>query len=492
MAERDEHTLSLRDAARAFLDEAFDALRADCVIPTPRWHPFVSVGVDYFGPDMMELRSFQLFSDAIEAVAPARFRSLDAGAVHPEFANTYVFRFLEAVIARAGTSRDYDSSGEAAQRSINELHGVLRAEETQVCCCRTVRFLTTADGAPIVIDDVTVIPEDAAGPRSFERMIGQRIPGADATFRRDPPFAYGPPHSMLVIAAASRQGDSPEEAALRMSARLDRLLLSAHLFAGWTASAGYEVQGPVSLISHMRPSLRVYGNQVLPRVAHRAGTITAEAVDAIIAIEQLVAGADVKRSGMATTSIDTALRNLERSYSADNAFTAIVDLATAQEAALLGGDSDNDAVTARLRSRAAALLVTDHDPARAIYHDLGNLYSLRSKLVHGGQVKRHDLEKTVQKLSTAPPRAAALLGIGMEYAVDRMRDLTRRALLARLCLGTGDTNLWPLSGASVAVDAELADESTRRLWRDTWRGHLATLGAASAANPTSPLEGLLG
>jgi hypothetical protein len=46
----------LHDLARAFIREAFVALRQDHVIPTPRFNPFVAIGRDYFGDKYMAPR----------------------------------------------------------------------------------------------------------------------------------------------------------------------------------------------------------------------------------------------------------------------------------------------------------------------------------------------------------------------------------------------------------------------------------------------------
>jgi hypothetical protein len=79
----------------------------------------------------------------------------------------------------------------------------------------------------------------------------------------------------------------------------------------------------------------------------------------------------------------------------------------------------------------------------------------------------------------------------MEHAVDRMRDLVRRAILARLCLAAGDRPFWPLQGKTVAVDALLADDATRVIWRQSWRDRLAGIGAAQAADRAAPAYDVL-
>jgi hypothetical protein len=84
------------------------------------------------------------------------------------------------------------------------------------------------------------------------------------------------------------------------------------------------------------------------------------------------------------------------------------------------------------------LLATDADPARAIFDDVNHLYRLRSKLVHGGQITQKELRKRIGLISTVPAESIEhRFSVALGYAVDRMRDLVRRAILARLCLAAG-------------------------------------------------------
>lgn len=137
----------------------------------------------------------------------------------------------------------------------------------------------------------------------------------------------------------------------------------------------------------------------------------------------------------------------------------------------------------------AALLATDDDPARALFDDVNQLYSLRSKIVHGGQIKLKDLRKIIDRISTVPDGAAEdRLGVALGYAVDRMRDLVRRAILARLCLAAEPGPLWPFAG-DTAVDGILADDAQRAAWRTHWHAHLAALGVEYAAGrPRSAVD----
>lgn len=190
--------------------------------------------------------------------------------------------------------------------------------------------------------------------------------------------------------------------------------------------------------------------------------------------------ADHERPGMAQTSFAMAVHKLQLSYHAHNWHEQIVDLATALEAALSGRHATD--VVLRLRNRAAALLATERDPASAIFRDVGRLYSLRSTLVHGGEIKEKKLRKMVRRISTVPPDAP--FGIALGHAVDRLRDLVRRALLARICLATGDAPFWPL-GEDDGVDAALTDDDMRRTWRTAWHDTMDSIGAGDAADASS-------
>jgi Apea-like HEPN len=144
--------------------------------------------------------------------------------------------------------------------------------------------------------------------------------------------------------------------------------------------------------------------------------------------------------------------------------------------------------TISLRTRVAALLATDDDAGKALFDDVGQLYGLRSRIVHGGQIKQKDLRKVIARISTVPEDAAEHFGIALGYAVDRMRDLVRRAILARLCLAAEPDPLWPFDGET-AVDATLADDMRRAAWRERWHARLAALGVEYAAGrPRSAVD----
>ena len=191
----------------------------------------------------------------------------------------------------------------------------------------------------------------------------------------------------------------------------------------------------------------------------------------------------MKREGMTATSYDVALSKFNSSHHQANPYEDLVDLATALEAILASGETETEGLTLRLRSRAAALLAADGDPASAVFSDVGLLYGLRSTLVHGGQIKQKDLRRDLGKISTMPKGAPEhRFGVATGYAVDRVRGLVRRAILARLCLAAQPDQVWPFSG-SIAVDALLSDDETRGRWRANWRAKVRALGVEASANP---------
>jgi hypothetical protein len=158
-----------------------------------------------------------------------------------------------------------------------------------------------------------------------------------------------------------------------------------------------------------------------------------------------------------------------------------VDLAAALEAILTGDNKETEGLTLRLRTRASALLATSEDPARNIFDDVAKLYDLRSRIVHGGQIKLADLHKIVSKILTVPLDIADnALGFGLGHAVDRMHDLVRRAILAPLCLADKPDPLWPFIGQT-SIDAILADDQQRAAWRTHWHYILGELGVGYAA-----------
>jgi hypothetical protein len=470
----------LRAACRAFIARAFDALKKEHVIPTPIFHPYVAVGRDYFGDTVRAVAEYPTLETQLDDAYPERF----AGPVprpHAEFATSYIFSFLEACVARCARDGTFDVASPAVEESIDELLAVLGRSSDEIVCCRHVSHLTTTSGAEVQIGDVTVVPEPEQWGQLVAR-IEREISGAARAWNRDDPRPYDPPHSLLITREIT---DDPEpyEVAKRLSRRIERFLFLARLVTAGTVQSAYEVSGTTTLIARMNPLMSTFRKGWLDALVRRTVRLTGDEGAAFEALDDLIDAADIKREGMVATSFDVALSKFNRSHSSDSPYEHLVDLATALEAALIGAERETEGLTLRLRGRTSALLAADDDSARALFDDVGLLYGLRSKLVHGGQIKQNDLRKIIGRISTVPAEAIEhRFGVALGYAVDRMRDLVRRAILARLCLAAEPDPLWPFEG-DTPVDAILVDDTERTTWRARWHERLAALGVEYAAGP---------
>jgi hypothetical protein len=281
---------------------------------------------------------------------------------------------------------------------------VLDSPTYEVVCCRFVSHLTTADHTEITLGHVTVVPE-SDGFGGLMGRIAAEIPRGHSAFNREEPRPFAKPHTLLVIRERTDHAD-PHEVAQRLSNKLERFLMLARLFTAGTVYSNFEVSGITTSVSRMTPHLSdLRGSRALVRRIVRP---TAGDSAAFEAIGALVDEADVKRDGMAATSFDVALVRFNSSHHQENHYETLVDLATALEAILAGGENDTEGLTLRLRNRTAALLATDHDPATAIFGDVGVLYGLRSKLVHAARSSKATCAATLDDVSRRQPRRSAM------------------------------------------------------------------------------------
>jgi len=468
----------VRNAARAFLVAAFGRLREDAVIPTPVFHPVVRTGRDFYGHRIDDLASYASFEDRLMTAYPTVF-SAHRDDAYAEFPSTFVFSLLEATVARCGRVREFDPTGPPVEESIDEMLSLLEGAPQRVLCCRVVSNLTSDGGERVRLGDVCVVPQQAA--KSLERIIADEIPAAADELNRRRPYGFGSPLS-LVIAEGTTTAADVFTFSEELSRRVDRFLRDVRLLTGGTIRSAHEVLGTTTLVTRMPPQLVSFplGGQL--RRVWRSAYVSKSDATAHAGLRTLIESIEVRRQGVLATSIGVAVSKFNSTFHrGETPFEHIVELATALEAALGGGESDNAGLTLRLRSRAAALLATRDDPADKIFGDIGLIYAIRSTLVHGGEIKTKDLRKATNGISTIPRELPAdMFGITLSHVADRMRDLVRRAILARLCLAAGANPPWPFHIA-VPVDARLSDDTTRAAWRAYWRQRLADLEAPHAA-----------
>jgi len=466
-------------SARAFLAEAWATLHQRGVVPPSPYRRHLRVGRDYFGDDVRPLPTYTALEQAIGSAHP-RF-SEQTTLRDRSFAGTYIFPFLETFIARLAAARqDFAADGSTATEVIRELEAALAADDYEVVCCRAVSHMTTSTEQPVDFTQVRVVPVDAPAhdhTRRLLEIVEGELPGGAHTYLDAEPHMYAPPESVVIARGRQPTLENLNDA---VSRRIDRFLLLVRLLKPGVSESMFEVQGASCPVHPPQPRLVQFRGagpvsfSVAPPMARNI-VLSAADVPRMDGLDALLAEIEGRsQPGMVFTSFGMALNKFVLSYHSFGWFEQIVDLATAFEAAISGSSTSD--VTLRLRTRAANLLATTSDPAAEIFNDIKVLYDLRSTLVHGGSLPLKSLLRKIGKLSRLP--AGVPNGELPSHAVERLRDLVRRAILARICLGAGATPLWPINGESDdQVDAALVDDAGRAAWQSAWHQTLASIDA---------------
>jgi len=425
----------------------------------------------------MFLGEFTNLERVLEAAFPIRFAAHPApGKTAENFASHWIYALVEACIARCAIrSEPFEAASPAIDETIAELVSCLARTKSELVCCRVVENLTTSDRSPVSIWGLEIQPEVDG-----RRRIPELIPGGASAFNRDPPFAFDPPESLIVHQGS---GHDPYAVSSNLSARISRFLLLVRLLYATTAWTAYEVTGPSTHLHPIGPRLTV--SRLHQGLVRRVLTVVPQYESQIAGLDTHLKTVQRHDSQMMFTSFGLAISRFTRSYETVDWDAQILDLSTALEAAISGTDKTD--VILRLKTRAAALLADDTDSAELIFADIGHLYELRSALIHGGSFGRSKFERRVHTISSVPHDAP--LGVAVEHMVDRLRDIVRRLILARICLAV--ENVWQL-GRDEGVDARLADDTIRSTWQGIWRHALLDIGAGEAANRASPADDSIG
>lgn len=473
----------VRRLAKTFLVEAFERLKVLPVLPRSRYSPDILVGSDYEGGVLESCPSFSPLEQAIRQTFSFRFED-DAAKSNLEFPHLYIYDFAESAVRRCTLNGDpYDAGARGALDGVDEFIGVLEAPNVTAAACRVVQHLTTHDDGPMSIDEITVHP--ATGWDTLLE-IDRIIPGMSLALPREPPLSLMSPSS--VVYSATDTDGKPSTAAESSSRRIARFLQAVRLYGCSTASTEVEIRGQTTRIGRMSPHSREFLFRGDMNVVLQRPTVLENHHSVPLAtMSKLLARTDALGEGKLVASWDVALARFDKSHQNPVWHENLVDLATALEATLIGDGEENTALMLRLRQRAATLLGCKEDPPSAIYDDIGILYGLRSTLVHGGNLSLKSLRKKLKKISTTAEGAPD--GVLAEMGVDRLKDITRRAILARLCLSIGTDAPWPHS-SKVQVDRHLSDERERTKWRMAWQEQLKDLELSAAAQPAPRLTEL--
>lgn len=467
---------AVRADAVAMLDEAFTSLVRERVIPCPASHPYVRVGRDYYGSDVMNGSAFRKFEQSLCRLFPRHFEKPEQAQFPPEFPHMYALSLLEAAIARLGTAGEpYIAASATVEQVILEFIDRLDSPTIDLACARMVSHLTTVDRSVLTIGPVTVVP---TGRGESPSRIASIIPTAPAAFNREVPHHFSRPEALV---AARTSVPNPYDMIAPAIPTVDRFLLAIRLLYSVTSTGIYEVTGETTEICRYAARLRVLDYVEHPLCLRPAvlSEDSAGPIQAILTLYDTVIPPQTDKQLI--QPLDMAFLKYGGTFSAKGWDEAVVDLTTALEASLSGTDRTD--ISLRVCTRAAALLATDDDNPSVIFGDLKILYDLRSCLVHGAAISRKTMEGWLKDLSVV--RKGDMPNMRIQRAVDRLRDLVRRAIIARLLLAADDR--WPLVGNPPSIDRTLVDWKKSSQWREAWHARLADIGAPAAIGPPAPL-----
>lgn len=471
-----------RSTARAFVKAAFVRLEAEGAIPTSQYHQHLQAHVDFNWAALEELPEYENLKGAVIQAAPEGMPPVDA-LPGPDFAMSLLgASFLELCVQECAAAENYNPDSDHVTAAIEQFSEILNGEPYAIVVARHVSHLTTASGNELEINGVTIVPEEHQDLRT---RIRREIPAAEHAWKRIPPDPYRPPHGLLIV----RNAMSGVEyyGASDGGGTLDRFLLTVCLLTGANALATYEVTGTSSRISASPARFDFLFRDTHVTKVRRTARLSGQEGPALAALSDLIDASLPDASDYALSSFGGSLKRFQHLDDTTNEFEQIVELATALEGIILGAN-EGEGLTLRLCTRTAALLAHDDDPASALFEDLKVLYNLRSTIVHGGDLKVAALGKELNKMSCVPSAQEESRDIvRLGYAVDRLRDIVRRTILARMCLAAGETPRWPFrDNGKTKVDVVLADDANRIAWRAHWRGMLNELGAGMAGERSRP------
>jgi hypothetical protein len=307
--------------------------------------------------------------------------------------------------------------------------------------------------------------------------LEQELPSAGYEVERSQVFVHPGPAALLVATA-----EMPSDYEVRVNnarGRVGRLLAAIRLATGSTAHAVIDIAGEPDRVRWISPSITPLPGWGF-RFAHRPVTLAETDAQGLESLTSLMSawGSDATWS-----AVRLAFGRLSRSLDGHTPGLAdqVVDLAIGLEAALSGTDTTE--IGLRLRARAANILAADADPPEAIYRDVKTLYDLRSTIVHGGSLSAKAVDKAIRSVTGA---SAARWPAGQYLlALDRWRDLLRRAVLARIALTTAEVP-WAAGakrGGGLDVDEFLLRDTDRNAWRKHIRAFWADRALPHAPDP---------
>lgn len=473
----------LRRLAIKLLDEAFQRLTQERVLPRSRYEPWIHVGSEFEGWLIMGLPSHSQFEAALQAALPLRFGTGQVGSM--DFASLYASNLVTSAVARLSrTDQPYEAKQPAALEVVRAFLKYVSSESEPVVMLYAVAGVQTEDDRPLKTRGLSVVPCTSSGDPHTKGLIERIIPGAGYALHDASLFLVGLPSALLVASTLERFrtsdhfGDARSRGTSNLNQRLDGLVSGLRLATNGTVHVlGHAIGQPGPFQSY---PARVGDTRFRDALAdvRRVVTLDTRLVTRVSRLDRLWRSTVLPNKGIVPT-LTIAIQRFNRAFGEEHWQERLTDLAVALEAAM-GQENDPAELSLRLRNRAAALLADESDDAGRIFDDLGVMYDLRSRVLHGSS---QDPKKLMTRIEKVPAAALDTMpGTKVEFFIDRSRDLVRRAILARLLLGQGDAPEWPLSGAE-DLDRRLSDDRVRQRLRKAWRAKLRHVGLASAAGP---------
>lgn len=360
---------------------------------------------------------------------------------------------------------------------IEKVRSVPRSTVIQLVADVDVGRSPVSEGYPVPIGETIEVSGTCVirVENHAEPFIERELPSAGYEVERSQVVVHPGPASLLV--ATTELMADYETRVNEARRRVSHLIAAIRLATGSTAHAVVDIEGEPERVHWIGPSITPLPSWGF-RFVHRPVTLSKSNVAGLTNLVSLIGSWGDEGSWV---SVRVALNRLSRSVDGrtPGIVDQVVDLAIGLEAALAG--TDKTEISLRLRTRAADILATDADSPDAIYRDVKTLYDLRSTVVHGGSLS----EKSVKKAIASVTGVAATAWLAEQYllALDRWRDILRRAVLARIALATA-TIPWTVGGKRIVdVDELLLRQDNRDAWRQHIRSFWADHGLPDAPNP---------
>jgi hypothetical protein len=477
----DSEESALRAALDRFLRDAMAVLEKDHVLPRPRFAPWIEVGRDYFGAEFHDLQAYRDVEAAL-AATDGRF-SENAELGSRDFPGPYIFDALEFHVAQVtrGTPSPLDTTMAA-------LLAGLAMPRTMVSAW-AVTDITPRTSDPLDMAGVVVhrAPDVGAGTRREMLDILQGLFGPRAV-RLDQDRLHHPvsPAGILVATYEDAEPFGIDKVP-PSTTRIGDFVNAVRLLHSATAHPIYELRGSTASIGPGAPYPRDFigggqGSMSSGLDARRASHLNPSDAEGVAEVMRLIRKTE---EHAAPSSLGIALYRYQMSFQKMAWPDTLIDLTIALEAALSGRASTE--ITFRLQVRAAALLATDRDNEGALFRDIREFYALRSAYVHGAPQDVKKIEKRLGKI-TRVPHGDRFDRFRADAVLDRLRDIVRRAILARLFLEENAPELWPDNDSE--VDRSILAEAGKTAMREAWRQPLAALGQPTAADAAPMLRGI--